>query len=87
METQHNFVIDGMGNGVGVEFFFEDIFSGDIGANIAVYLLVAGVFVEDRRAGKPEQLRFGEELFNGLVVLAELGTVAFVEDKDHTLIA
>ena len=46
-----------------------------------------GVFLEDGRAGEAEELGLGEELLDGLVVLAELRAVAFVEDEDDALVA
>ena len=50
-------------------------------------LLVAGVLLEDGRAGEAEELGVGEELLDGLVVVAELRAVALVEDEDHALVA
>ena len=49
--------------------------------------LTRGVLLEDRRAGEAEELGVGEELLDGLVVLAELRAVALVEDEDHPLVA
>ena len=43
--------------------------------------------LEDGRAGEAEELGLGEELLDGLVVLAELRAVAFVEDEDDALVA
>ena len=48
---------------------------------------VAGVLFEDRRARETKKLSIGEKLFNGLVIVAELRTVALVEDEDHPLVA
>ena len=56
-------------------------------ADVALDLLVGGVLLKDRRAGEAEELGVGEELFDGLVVLAELRAVALVEDEDHALVA
>ena len=49
--------------------------------------LIAGVLLEDGRAGEAEELGVGEELLDGLVVVAELRAVALVEDEDHALVA
>jgi hypothetical protein len=46
----------------------------------------AGVGLEDGRAGEAEELGLGEELFDGLVVLAKLRAVAFVEDEDDAFV-
>ena len=45
------------------------------------------VVLEDRGAGEAEELGVREELLDGLVVLAELRAVAFIEDEDHSLVA
>ena len=55
--------------------------------DVALDLLERGVLLEDRRAGEAEELGLGEELLDGLVVLAELRAVALVEDEDHALVA
>ena len=55
--------------------------------DVAFDLLDGGVLLEDRRAGEAEELGLGEELLDGLVVLAELRAVALVEDEDHSLVA
>ena len=55
--------------------------------DVALDLLVAGVLLEDGRAGEAEELGVGEELLDGLVVVAELRAVALVEDEDHALVA
>src|SRR5690606_16580176 len=57
------------------------------GLLLAFDALVAGVLLEDRRAGETEQLGLGEELLDGLMVVAELRAVAFVEDEDDALVA
>ncbi len=76
-----------MGDGVGVQLLLEDVCRGFVGGLLAFDLLIAGVLLEDRRAGKAEELGVGEEFLDGLVVLAELRAVAFVEDEDHALVA
>src|SRR5579884_3943653 len=63
VKAQHVFVFDSVGDGVGVQLFLEDVFGGFVGDDIAVNLLISGVFLKDRRAGKAEQLRLGEEFF------------------------
>ena len=54
---------------------------------VAGDLLDGGVLLEDGRAGEAEELGLGEELLDGLVVVAELRAVALVEDEDHPLVA
>lgn len=54
---------------------------------LAFDLLVGGVGLEDRCAGETEELRVGEEVLDGPVVVAELRAVAFVEDEHHALVA
>jgi hypothetical protein len=87
VEAQDVAIVDGVGDGVGVQLLLEDVLGGGVGADGAVHLDVAGVLLEDGRAGKAEQLRPGEERLDGLVVVAELGAVAFVEDDHQALVA
>jgi hypothetical protein len=87
VKAQHVFVIDGVSDGVGLQFFFENVFGGFKRADGAVDLLVAGVVVKNRRAGKAKQLRFREKLFDGFVVFTKLRTVAFIKDNDDALVA
>src|SRR5690625_3351126 len=68
MKAQHVAVINGVGDGVGVQLLFKDILGGAVAAHGAVDLLVAGVFIKDGRAGKAEQLRPGGKGQDGLVV-------------------
>ncbi len=65
----------------------ENVRRGFVGRLLAFDLLGAGVLLEDRRAGKAEQLGAGEEFLDGFVILAELRAVALVEDEDHALLA
>jgi hypothetical protein len=87
MEAQDVAVFDGVGDGVGVQLLLEDVGGGFVAGLLAFDLLIAGVLLEDGRAGEAEQLGVGEEFLDGLVVLAELRAVAFVEDEDHALMA
>lgn len=50
-------------------------------------MLVGAVVFKDRGTGEAEHLGFWEELFDGLVVIAELGAVAFIEDDSHALVS
>ena len=87
VEAQDVSVLDGVGDGVGVQLLLEEVLRGLQRLNVAFDPLVAGVFLEDRRAGEAEELGLGEELLDGLVVVAELRAVALVEDEDHALVA
>ena len=87
MEAQDVAVFDGVGDGVFVQRLLEEVLRGLERLNVAFDALVAGVLLEDRRAGEAEELGLGEELLDGLVVVAELRAVAFVEDEDHALVA
>jgi len=80
MEFEDVFVLNGMGDGVFVEFLFENVLGGLVGGFLAVDLPDGGVFLEDGRAGETEKLGIGEEIFDGLMVVAELGAVALVEN-------
>jgi len=48
--------------------------------------LLGGILLKDGRAGEAEELGLGQELFDGLVVLAELGAVALVEDEGDAFV-
>jgi len=87
VEAKDIFVFDGVGDGVGVEFALEEVLRGAERGDIPIDLSDGGVFGEDRRAGKAEELGLRKEIFDGLVGLAELGAVALVKDEDHTLVA
>jgi hypothetical protein len=49
-------------------------------------LLHGSILLEDGRASETKELGVGEEVFDRLMVVAELGAVALVEDDGHTLI-
>ncbi len=65
----------------------EDVRRGLVGRLLAFNLLSAGVLLENRCAGKAEQLSVGEKRLDGLMVVAELRAMAFVEDEDDALVA
>ncbi|SCZ84437.1 hypothetical protein NSMM_160027 [Nitrosomonas mobilis] len=87
MEAQHVAVFNGVGDGVGVQLLLEDVRRGLVGRLLAFNLLSAGVLLEDRRAGKAEQLGVGKKRLDSLMVVAELRAMAFVEDEDDALVA
>ncbi len=87
VEAQDVAVLDGVGDGVGVQLLLEEVLRGFERLDVAFDALVAGVLLEDGRAGEAEELGVGEELLDGLVVVAELRAVALVEDEDHALVA
>ena len=74
-------VLDGVGDGIGVELLLEEVFRGLHGGLRVLDLLLGGVFLEYGRAGETEELCLGEKLLDRLVVLAELGAVALIEDE------
>ncbi len=72
MKAQDIAIFDGVGDGVGVQLFVEDILGGLEGGNLALHLLAGGVGIKYRRAGEAEELGLGKERLDGLVVLAKL---------------
>ena len=87
MEAQDVAVFDGVGDGVLVQAALEQVVGGAVAGLLAFDLLIRGVLLEDGRAGEAEHLRVGKERLDGLVVVAELRAVAFVEDEHHSLAA
>ena len=87
MEAEDVPVFDGVGDGVGVELLLEKLDGGLHGGLLVLDFHAAGVFLKDGRAGEAEELGLGKEFFDGLVVLAELGAVAFVKDEDDAFFA
>ena len=87
MEAEDVLVLDGMGDGVFVQLALKGVGGGAEGGLVVFDLNAGGVFLEDGRAGEAEELGAGEEVLDGLVVVAELGAVALVEDEDEALVA
>ena len=56
VEAQDVAVFDGVGDGVGVQFLLEEVFGGPVASLLAFDLLIAGVLLEDGRAGEAEEL-------------------------------
>ena len=75
-----------MGDGVFVQFLLEDVSGCLVASFFAVDLFEGGVLLKDGGAGEAEELGVGEEVFDGLVVFAELGAVALVEDDGDALV-
>ena len=87
METKDVSVLDGVGDGVGVELLLEEVLRGTHGGSRVLDLLKCGIGIEDGRSGEAEELCLGKELLDSLVILSELRTVAFVEDEDDAFIS
>jgi hypothetical protein len=63
VETKDVPVLDGMGDGVGVELLLEKVLGRIHGGLLGLNLLRGGVFLKDGRARETEELGLGEELF------------------------
>ncbi len=87
METQDVAVFDSVGDGVRVELLGKEIFGGSIRGLLALDLLIHGIFIEDGGARETKELGAREEVFDRGVVVAELGTVAFVKDENDAFVA
>ena len=85
MKLQYIFVVDGMGNGIGMQAFLKNIFRGFVDAFFTINLYIVGIFFKNRRTGKAKELCIGEEIFDGFMVIAKLAAVAFVENKHQPL--
>lgn len=86
MEAEDVAILDRVSDRVFVQASFEQGFGGAQARLLALDLLIASVFLENRRAGEAEQLCPGEELLDRLVVLTELRAMAFVEDEGDALV-
>ena len=87
MEAEDVPILDRVGDGVGVEFFLEEVLGASKGGDVSLDLPDGRVVLKDRGASEAEELGVREELLDGLVVLAELRAVALVEDEDHPLVS
>jgi hypothetical protein len=56
VEAQDITVVNGVGDGVGVQFLLKDVGSGLEGRLLTIDLLIGGVLLKDRRAGEAEKL-------------------------------
>ena len=56
VEAQDITVVNGVGDGVGVQFPLKDVGSGLEGGLLTIYLLIGGILLKNRRAGEPEKL-------------------------------
>ncbi len=52
MEAEDVFVLDGVGDGVGVQLALENILRRPVGGLLAINLLIIRVLLKNRRAGK-----------------------------------
>ena len=86
VEAQHVAILDGMGNGVGMQLLLEQVCRGAHGGLGILDFLLAGIGLENGCASKTEQLRPGEKRLDGLVVVAKLRAMAFVKNEDDALI-
>ena len=87
VEPQHVAVLDGVRDRVLVQALLKQVVSGAVAALVTFSLLVTGVLLENWGSGETEKLSLGEEFLDGFVILAELGTVALVEDYGDPLIS
>ncbi len=72
MEAQDVCVLDGVGDGVGVELLLENVHRGLELPHLPFKLLGSRVHLKDGGAGEAKELGLREEFLDGLVVLAEL---------------
>jgi hypothetical protein len=86
VETKHVTVVDGVGDGVGMELMVKNVGRCDHVRFGALDGSIGSVLLKDGRPGKAEKLRPREKFPNGPVVLAELRAVAFVEDEHQPLV-
>jgi hypothetical protein len=86
MEAQDIPVLNGMGDGVGVELLLEEVLCGAHGGLSVHDLLLRGIGLKDGRAGEAKELGQRKEFLNRLVVLTELRAMALIEDEDDALV-
>ena len=87
MESQHVSIIDGVGDGVGMELIAEHVFSGYHAGLLAFDGAIDGVLLEDRCAGKAKELSLWEMILDCLVIIAKLRAMTFIEDNRNAIVA
>ena len=87
VESQDVAIVDGVGDRIGVQAFFEEVFRGPHGSLNVFDLLLGSVLVKDGCTRETKELGTREEFFDGLMVLPKLRTVAFVKDEDNTFVS
>lgn len=87
VEAKNVPILDGVRDGVLVQFLLKQVLGGLEGLDIAFDPLVAGVILKDRRAGEAKELGVGEEILDRLVIIAKLRAMALVEDEYDALVA
>lgn len=72
MKVQYIVVINGVGDGVGVQFFLENIFGCFVRSFCVFNNFVSGIFFKDGCICEVKELCIGKECFNGIVVVIKL---------------
>jgi len=72
VKTQNIAVVNRVGNGVGVQLFFKNIFCCPVRRLSTVDLLIGRVFFKNGCSGKSKKLRFWKKLFDRFMVITKL---------------
>ena len=86
MKTKYVVIIDSMGYGISMQLFLKNILCRFIRGLLTVYFSINGIIRENRSPCKTEQLRIGEKVFDSLMIVAKLGTMALIKYKNNPFI-
>ncbi|MNW63640.1 hypothetical protein D3C74_418650 [compost metagenome] len=86
MKTQYITIVNCICYGVGMKLLLKYIFCCSVRAHGAINFLICGVLFKNWCSGKAEKLCFRKKSLYGIVVISELGTMAFIKNNCHSLI-
>ena len=72
--------------GIGVQPAWENIFRDLVRGLLSAYFCIGCILFKYRCSGEAEELGVRKELFDCLVIVSELGTVTFIENKYNPFI-
>ena len=81
-------VVNCICNGVGMRFFFENIFGGGLVGGLVSSSIVFCVALSLKIgvSGKAEQLSIREEFLDSFMIFTKLRTVTFIKDENYSFL-
>ena len=87
METKNILIINGIGDCIRMKLLLEQVFGGLQSKSSPIDLFCGRIVFKNRSTCEAKELGVWKKIFDGLMILAELRSMAFVEDKNHSLLA